>query len=358
MRWLGLSIVSLLFACGDKAAGSSATAERRGAPPPEVHSTASSAACVPAKLADPVSSKVFPPMAGALCLNDKTQLFGEGARSIKDICDLYDGECEVYFGLHVDRVIQSRYVGSAGAGKTIEINLSRYATAEEAYAMFTKRTVGNGDPADPAAPRPIEVQGIAALGQGNAYVWRDRWLAEITYVDRSPDATEDMVRKAGEELLPPLAKSIAGGLEGKTEPAAAVALLPTADRLPLGVRYLVDRIFEKTTGPGAFGYHRTSDGHRYRTLAMVASDAEHAQTLLDLLAPAAPELKGIGDRGRAVKETEGRLELGWVIAQKGPNLFAVGDESRVHRVGMPAAEAAKLDLSEKDKVELLKQIVR
>src|SRR5436189_796756 len=58
---------------------------------------------------------------------------------LDQICDLFDGECEIYKGFHVRRVLEARYIDGAGSPATIDIHLSKFGTTESAYAMFTKR---------------------------------------------------------------------------------------------------------------------------------------------------------------------------------------------------------------------------
>ena len=66
----------------------------------------------------------------------------------------FDGECEVYKRFGLDRVVVLRYVDGSGAPNSVEVNLSRFKTADGAYAMFTKRVVADGDPAQ-ATVKPL-----------------------------------------------------------------------------------------------------------------------------------------------------------------------------------------------------------
>src|SRR5262245_46264288 len=133
-----------LAACRDKGAP-----PRREPPPP----TEKPATCAGGggKIADAVSAPLFPPGSGGFCLdpNGGEKTFGDSAaQPIDRICDLFDGECEIYLGYGARRVVEARYVDGSGSPATIDVHLSKFGTSEGAYAMFTRRVVGDADPAE------------------------------------------------------------------------------------------------------------------------------------------------------------------------------------------------------------------
>ncbi len=358
MRILLLAL--FVTACRTDPGSTSLSAEpKRGAPPPTVQSAGANvaASCNGGAGVDKVATRVFPAEVSTFCLESKGTLYGEGGEPIKGICGPFDGECEVYLGLGVDRVVQVRYVDRAGTAATIEINFSRFGTPEQAYAMFTKRTVGDTDPADDSAPRFVDAGGAGALGTGNAYLWRGRYLAELTYADAS--ANEQAIQKAGDEVLPKLLEAAGSAIEGDKVFPASVALLPTEERLPLWNRYIVgDLLGAKGAGAGALGYHRTSDGHRYRSLVIVRDDESQAKSALAALSDGGTDEPKVGAGGRSATRADGKLSIAWVFARKGTHVFGVGDESRVLRVGMKPGEAEKLNLPVGEKIDRLKRILR
>jgi hypothetical protein len=308
-----------------------------------------------------VSAPFFPRSLGGFCLdpNGGDKAFGEGAPlPLDQICDLFDGECEIYKGFNVRRVSEVRYIDGAGSPATVDIHFSKFGTTESAYAMFTKRIVGDGDPADEATPRPIEGGGAAALGLGNAYLWRGLYLAELTYNDES--AAEAGIKAASERLLPQLAKEIGAKIPGETSPPPAVLALPKAGLLPLGVRYVVKDILGiEGVGAGAFGYYKEGD-KRYRMAALVRPDADQIKDVLSTLSkrPGAAKEKGIGDAAVRFMHREGAAEspaVEWIFARAGKAVVGVGDEVRVIRSGMTADESAKVSLTKDEKIERLKK---
>ncbi len=334
---------------------------RRGAPPPAAPSSSAAAqgkhGCTPATLPDPLAAKAFPPRVEAFCLDGTSTIYGgDGGKPIHDICDPFDGECEVYLGFGVERVVDLRYVDGGGTRATIDVHFSRFASAEGAYAMFTKRVVGENDPATEDSQRPLEAGAAASLGVGNAYVWRGQYLAELTYTDSA--ATEQTTRAVADKLLPDLARAVGEAVPGDKAIPAVAALLPVDDRVPLGVRLVMgDVLGVERLGTAAFGYHRTADGHRYRSF-VIARDEAGATAALSALTKGGKDVAGVGDAARKVDVAEGKLSLAWVFARKGGHVFGIGDESRVHRAGMPAADAAKIDLTEDEKIAQLKKVLR
>jgi hypothetical protein len=335
---------------------------RRAPPPPAAASKPAACSGGGGTLADAQSAPFLPRVSGNFCLdpNGGDKAFGEGAPlPLDQICDLFDGECEIYKGYNVRRVLEARYVDGSGSAATIDIHLSKFGSTESAYAMFTKRTVGDGDPADEATPRPIEGGGVGALGVGNAYLWRGLYLAEITYNDAS--AAEAAVRAASERILPPLVKEIGSKIPGETAPPPAVAALPKDALLPLGVRFITKDLLDVDgVGAGAFGYYREGD-KRFRVAAIVRGDVDQAKDVLATLAkqPGATKEKGIGEGAVRFMHKEGKdgdgIAVEWLFARAGKRVLGIGDELRVLRSGMTAEEVAKVSLPKDAKTERLKK---
>lgn len=337
--------------------GCSKGEEPRGAPPP----TAKVGACAGGggKIADAISAPFFPRTTGSSCLdpNGGDKAFGEGAGLPLDgICNLFDGECEIYKGYGVRRVVQAHYVDGGGTAATIDVNVSRFGTSEGAYAMFTGRVVGDGDPANDATPKPIPGGGSAALGLGNAYLWRGLYLVEITYTNQ--DAAEAAIKAAGETLLPPLVRAMGDKLPGETALLPAAAALPKEGLIPLGIRYITkDLLSETGSGAGAFGYYRAGD-KRYRVAVIARGDADQAKDVLSTLAKVrgAAKEKGIADGAVRFLHKEGEAPPAeWVFARAGSLVLGVGDEPRTLKATMSADEHAKVTLTKDEKIARLKK---
>jgi len=338
---------------------------RQGAPPPPPPTT-KSAACTAGggTIADPSSAPFFPQSFGerlsGFCLDpnggDKT--FGEGALPLERMCDLFDGECEVYKGYGVRRVVEARYVDGGGTPATIDVHLSKFGTTEGAYAMFTRRVVGDGDPADDSTPHPIEGGGAAALGLGNAYLWRGLYLAELTYNNEA--AAEAAIKAAGEKLLPPLIKEMGARIPGDAALPAAAAALPKDGLLPLGVRFITkDLLGVDDVGAGAFGYYKAG-AKRWRVASVMRADADQAKDVLSTLSkrPGAAREKYLGDGAVRVMLKDGEsAPVEWVFARAGKQVLGVGDEPRVLRAGQTADEHAKVTLTKDEKIDRLRKIL-
>jgi hypothetical protein len=354
-----LAALALLFF-----AGCTKSEEPRQGPPPPPPPTAKPAACTGGggKIADAASAPFFPQASGGFCLdpNGGDKVFGEGAAlPIDHICDLFDGECEIYKGYGVRRVVEARYVDGGGTPATIDVHLSKFATTEGAYAMFTRRVVGDGDPADESTPHPTPGGGAAALGLGNAYVWRGLYFVELTYNNET--AAEAAMKAAGEKLLPPLIKEVGDRLPGELPLPAAAAALPKDSLLPLGVRFVTkDLLGVDGVGAGAFGYYK-SGTKRWRVASIIRADADQAKDVLATLAklPGAAKEKGLGDGTVRVmrKDGEGAAAVEWIFARAGKAVLGVGDEPRVLRSGQTADDHAKVTLSKDEKLDRLKKLL-
>lgn len=346
---------------GSSIPGGSAAA-RRGAPPPTA--SARSGVCEGGGgiIKDEATAKLVPRRTSDFCLdpNEPARTFGEGGdRPLDDICNLFDGECDVYKGFRVLRVAQVRWVPGAGGSATIDGYVSRFASPEDAYGMFTKRVVGDGDPADPATPGPIAGGGAAALGIGNALLWRGAHLVELTLNDDT--AAEAALRAAGSRLLTPLVKEIGAALPGETELPEAARLLPAEGQLPMGIRWVRGPLWTPARGAtdGAFGYYAEGK-RRHRVAIITRGDEAQAKDVMRSIAeiPGAKKEKGLGDEAviAAVEESKG-LAAEWVFARKGAKIVAVGDEVRVLTAGESPDERAAKTLDRAAKIERLKKLL-
>ena len=356
---LGLALTATLVACGK-------TDETRSFPPPPPPSATASArpdVCADGggRDTDVISAPLVPSSVNGYCLDPQSEpkTYGnKGQLSMDEVCTTaFDGECEVYKRFGLDRVVVLRYVDGSGAPNSVEVNLSRFATPEGAYAMFTKRVVADGDPAR-ASVRPLEAGAAAASSSSNAYVWRGPYLAELTFVTEDTKMTPEAMARANDQSTAAIAKEIGRRLPGPTSPPVSASMLPTASRIPLGISYLPkDALGLKDIGPLAIGYYQ--DGtRRWRDVAIVRSDVEGAREALRAfkLLPGSSPLKGIAaDDGVQVVLQEGsdRAKAEYVVARKGALVAAIGDEELVLDPSMSKDKLAPFKLTKDEKVEKL-----
>lgn len=311
------------------------------------------------KVNDPTNVASLPKTTGDFCLdpNASDRGYGEGAKSPLDaVSGLFDGEWSAYEQLGVKRVVEARYVDGKGSGATIEVKLSTFRDSGAAYAMFTRRVVGDGDPAHPDSPRPLEGGGKAALGWGNAFLWRGAHLAELMYNDV---ASDKVIKDKADALLPPLVEAIGDQLAGALELPPAAEALPEEGRLPLGIRYLTDELVGVAgTGEGAFGYYADGD-QRWRLLSIVKEDADQAEDVLKSFrrVEGAVEEEGVGADAARLMLRLGGAQTEWLIARSKSRVIGIGDEPRVLRRGMSPEEHRKRTLSQDEKRERLKRLL-
>ena len=349
-----LSFAAIATGCKD------APREAPPGPPPPPAARPGACSGGGAQPKDTATAAYFPRTVAGFCLdpNSPEKNFGEGAQQpIESIRDLFDGECEIYLGFNVRRVTELRYVDGAGSPATIDVHLSKFASPEEAYAMFTKRTLGDGDPAEDATATPASGGGEAAMGHGNAYLWRGNFVAELTYNDET--AGEAGLEAAGARLLPPLLSALGAKLPGDLAPLAAVAALPKEGRLPLGTRYAVkDALGIAGLGAAALGYYREG-AHRYRVAVLARADEERAKEALAVLAKrgGAAKEKAFSQGGVRLPLLEEGIPTEWFFARAGNLVIGMGDEPRALKQGMSDEQRSKVSLAREDKSARLQKLV-
>src|SRR6266545_140433 len=343
------------FACNkDSSSGT------RGSAPPPVESASKPGVCAAGggQIADPAVAALFPRQAAGYCLdpNGETRVFGEGGKlSMDAICtEAFDGECEVYKGFGLKRVVQLRYVDGAGSPGSVEVYLSQFGSVDGAYAMFTKRVIADSDPLE-AAPRKLSAGGAGALGTGRAYVWKGSHLAEIQYANEQE--TPAQMKASSERLLVPIATEIGQKLPGAAALPAAASNLPADKMVPMGILYLPkDLLGLEGAGAGAMGFYKDGE-KRYRVLCAVRDDPEQAKDVIKTMSKVrgAAEEKGIGENAyRFVVQDKDGSKIEWVVARAGKTVLGIGDEEFIVQPGMAPAEHEKISLSREEKNARLK----
>ena len=359
IRALGRAATWATLACHAVACQKERAVERGAPPPPIASSKPGACASGGGTVKDSVSAAFFPRIGGDYCVdpNGEARAFGESApNSLDAVCtELFDGECEIYKSYGLRRVVTLRYIDGKGSPGAVNVNLSRFASAEGAYGFFTKRVVADADPAE-TVPAALDAGGAGALGSGIAYVWRADMVAELSYTNELEPP--DQLKASAQRALPPIAKAMGDALPGDAHLPKPVTLLPVANRLPMGVSYAAkDLLGVAGTGPGALGFYR--DGaERYRVFSLTRADDDSAKDVLKTLrkVEGAKALKdtGVDAVVFSMRDEESSPLVGWVVGRKGSTVVGVGDELFVLR-GKADSQAARIP--EAKKLERVKAVL-
>jgi hypothetical protein len=314
---------------------------------------------------DPISAPFVPRLPGGYCLDPQGEpkTYGDkGKFSMDEVCTTaFDGECDVYRRFGLDRLVLLRYVDGSGAPNSVELALSRFATADGAYAMFTKRVVADADPAQ-ASVKPLAAGGAAAIGSSNAYVWRGAYLAELTFVSEDPKMTPAMIAAANGSSTGVIAREIGAKLPGPVELPPSAAALPTASRIALGIAYHPkDALGISGIGPVAVGYYREG-AKRWRCAALVRADVDGAKEAMRAfkLKGGGASIKGLGDDAvfAMLPDASERSRVAYVIARRAALVAAIGDEEFATGPERGSDAAASVKLTKEEKIAKLASWVK
>lgn len=323
-------------------------------PPPIQSSRAGVCDAGGGQVKDRVAAAFIPRTAGGYCVDPhgETRAYGADAHGTLDqVCtELFDGECEVYKSYGLERVLTLRFVDGKGSPGSVALNLSRFSSKEGAFGFYTKRVVADSDPLV-AAPQVLEAGAAAALGTGIAYVFRDRYVAELSYTNELESPTE--LRRTSKRVLPQIAKSIGEKLPGDATLPESAERLPEQGRIPQGLAYEAADLFSISgLGSGAVGYYKEGK-LRYRILCLVRPDEGSAKDVFGVFTEidGASQVKKLGfDAVRfSLRSTEEGPKHEWLVGRRGNTLFGIGDEA----YNKPDAAA----LSASDKLSRLRQLV-
>lgn len=344
-RILGLACVVIVVGCTE----SKQDTPPPGPPAPKPSSAPPATSGAPAEAAnlhlcangagenpDPESAAFFPgtiePQEGTkFCLKPKGEVFSYGEKAklpLDKVCtNAFDGECEIYKQFGLKRTVTLTYVDDPGKGANVECVLSRFASADGAYAMFTKRVVADGDPKGEGVPRPFPAGAAGAIGTGRAYVVRGAYLVELQY--NSENETPQQLTLSSNKALAEFGRVIGAKLPGDANVPLSAKALPADGLVPNGVSYLVKDVPGfGALGPAAFGFYDQA-GVRTRVLSIVrATEAEAKAAFAPIKAKGKPVAE-IGDE--AVTFLAG--DTAFVVARKGAKIVGVGDEEFALKAG-------------------------
>jgi hypothetical protein len=355
--------IAWALACSLVSAGCKDDAKNDSPPPPPPPSASAHAdVCANGggQDTDAISAPFMPRAAGGYCLDPQSEpkTYGDkGKLTMDEVCTTnFDGDCEKYKSFGLDRVVVLRYLDGTGAPNSVEVNLSRFTTADGAYAMFTYRVVADGDPAR-ATVKPMTAGALAATSSSNAYVWRGQYLVELTFVTENTKMTPAQMAQANDQTTGAIARDIGGKLPGPTSLLPSAAALPEPSRIQLGIAYQPKNALGFTgIGPIAVGYYKDGD-KRWRDLALVRADADAAKEAFrafKLKAGAIP-VKGLADEAVQIiiQEAPDRAKAEYVVARRGTTVAAVGDEELVLDPSTPSDKLAHLKLTKDEKIQKL-----
>jgi hypothetical protein len=295
------------------------------------------------------------------CLDPQGQIRAFGAKAqltLEDVCTTaVDGECEVYKHFGLKRFVSVRYVDGSGKGGSVEVYLSQYADPGGAYGMFTKRVIADGDPADPSAPKFLDVGGAGAIGTGRAYMWRADQLAELQYINE--DESPEQLATSSQAVLAPLAKLIGAKVPGAVDKPPSAAALPVANLVtPIAISYAPkDALGVANVGAGAVGFYKEGD-RRYRLVAIQKGDADQAKDVMKTFKGKAgsTSVPGPGDESLHVvlQSAPEAPKVEWLFTRKGALVAGVGDEETLLKSGETPEQQAKVRLTKDEATAKLK----
>lgn len=255
-----------------------------------------------------------------------------------------------------DQVLALRYLARDGGGAA-DVVVSRFEDAGLAYAHFSERLLGDGDPARLTATG-LDSDGVAVLDAPYALAWRGRHVLWSRHVNVELPPSEE--REAAARLLPGLVRALVRAIPPDEGLPSALRRLPETARLPLAMRWSRgDALGVPGLGRGAVGHYR--DGSkRWRVLALERPDAESAKDVLATLRRH-PQVRKIKNAPLdAVELSERRLPsepvVHWVIGQRGEMIYGIGDEPSALPEFMPARAEESVKLSRYEKLVLLTKV--
>jgi len=311
-------------------------------------------------LVDPVAAPLLPKHFASFCLdpNAEVRAYGKQAKAtLEQICtELFDGDCELYRGFGLERVVSARYLDGSRPSSTVGVTLSLFDSQLGALGFFARRVVGDQDPAS-IAQKPLVAGTAAALGSTVAVVLKGQYVAELFYSNE--EEAPAALTASSARSLPPLAQALGEALPGDKAWPRLAAMLPTEGLVPLSLAYQArDGLSIPGVGPAVSGSY-ARDGLRFAIMLMERPNPEAAEDVMKTLRRGAGSREHRGVTSKlvqlSVRSTESGPKAEWVFGAKGAFVFGLGDEERA--LGSADAEATGGRLSFEQKRDELERLL-
>ncbi len=349
MTGLVLRLWPVLFVLGCKCGDDQALG---AAPPPVESAPASLCAQGGPTLVDPVAAPLLPKQFASFCLdpNAEVRAYGKQAKAtIEQICtELFDGDCELYRGFGLERVVSARYLDGSRPSSIIGVTLSRFDSQLGALGFFARRVVGDQDPAS-ITHKPFSAGALAALGSTVAVMIKGQYVAELFYSNE--EEAPAALTASSARSLPPLAQALSQALPGDNQWPKLARQLPTEGLVPLSVAYQArDGLSIPGVGPAVSGSYARS-GARFVVMLMERPNPEAAEDVMKTLRRGAGSREHRGATAKlvqlSVRSTESGPKAEWVFGARGAFVLGIGDEERALTSADAGAPGGQLSLEQK-----------
>ncbi|MBI2898059.1 MAG: hypothetical protein HYY06_31185 [Deltaproteobacteria bacterium] len=319
----GVFIVAAIFGCNSGTGGSRPTPRRE---------TARAAA------RDGGTGGADQGLAGPAALLPRPEVGGfrmsaEGPRTFEaqNLHEYMNGQADSYLEYAFVMLAVADY---RSGSRSVQVEIFDMGSKPGAFGRFSRMALEGGDPAT-LAERFVELGGGGTASGTDLAFWKDRYLVKLTYLDESPDATEESLRSAGRAVLGPIARTIESGISGDVAPLPELSRLPARGLVAHSeVRYGRALLGVDALGPGIAAEY-SIDAKRMRLAFAERSTAAEAtsayEALTRPLAGTTP-LANLGDAA-ALGADPDRGEI--VVARRGTLVVAVTNSDTP---GAPAAD--------------------
>ncbi len=190
----------------------------RSPPPPE----SDSATSAPARF-EGVGQFLPHPTLGAWRQWGEVRYFDGG-----NLFNYMDGASDGYIEYGVVALATTEYkpeVTVGGNPRTVTVEIFDMGSPEGAFGKWSRIAGEQGDPVDVVA-RHVSIGAGGLQGGADLVFWKGQYLVKLTYLDEDLNATEEGMRSASRDILGTMARAIAQGVPGGTDPPADLRRFP------------------------------------------------------------------------------------------------------------------------------------
>jgi hypothetical protein len=148
-----------------------------------------------------------------------------------NLYDLINGGAEIYVGFGLKKMVTADYRSASKDSLSVTVEIYDMGSAKGAFGRMARFLSGRADPsnAGDGLPAGLETKGI--MSGTDIIYFKGSYLVHLTLLDESPTATMETMSKAGAQILPIFAESVAAKITEDAPIPAEFAAFPSENRI-------------------------------------------------------------------------------------------------------------------------------
>lgn len=149
----------------------------------------------------------------------------------ENLYDLINGGAEIYVDFGLKKMVTADYRSAAKEGLSVTAEVYDMGSVKGAFGRMARFLSGRADPANAGDGLPAGLEAKGIISGTDIIYFKGSYLVHLTLLDESPTATMESMTKAGAQVLPLFAESIAAKIADDAPIPAEFTAFPKENRI-------------------------------------------------------------------------------------------------------------------------------